>query len=286
MDITLKDKEAVTDCFYGLEDLMNIRPASTVNGDGHHPTDALKMQDRRTGADAEKWFGPGIRSLADLQRVAKEGWTDGLRRINDAVGAVGGDIVPVSLKRKIVRGDAGDNYDIHRANCGGLDRAWDSRKRQMRVAGGAQMTIAVAIGQYGGDDAMELFWRGAAAVRLADLFTTAGYQVQVVAYVASHNMYDGPIRTSLSLVEVKPASAPLDMTALATVVALSGVRRHYGLWQHHAHENPVADGHGTPISRAELTGADINITSYVDSKRACEQFIQKAVKDHGMEQAA
>lgn len=279
--------ETVTMRFYGLADAMNIRPASAKNPVGCSAHKVKSDSDKTTGSAAEKWFGKGIRDKRQLAEVCAKGWTDGLNKIYEAVGQVGGGIVPVSLKRRIVRGDTGDNYDIHRAMSGGLDRAWDSRKRQKRVAGGAQLTIAVSIGQSAATHADAAFWRGAAAVRLADLMTEAGYQVQVVGYASTIDTFDTGTPHGLTLVEVKAASEPLDLTALATSVALAGFYRHFVLWQYHAQNNVVVSDHGRSERAAELVGVDINITvESIYDRASCERFIRNTVAMYGMERAA
>lgn len=279
--------ETVTMRFYGLADAMNIRPASASNPSGCMANTVKNMSDSKTGRDAEKWFGDGIRSKQQLVEVCASGWTAGLNKIYRAVGQVGGDIVPISLKRRIVRSDTGDNYDIHRAMSGGLDRSWDSHKRQKRVAGGAQITIAVSIGQNSGTHANAAFWRGAAAVRLADLMTEAGYQVQVIGYSSTFDAFETGTPHQLTLIEVKAASDPLDLTALATSVALAGFYRHFCLWQLHSHDHEVSPGHGMNEKDAALIGVDVNITvESIEDRRSCEQFILSAVAKFGMEQAA
>lgn len=256
--------------FDDIADFMNIRPRSAENqsSGGHRSLEGTRINGRN-------WFG--VDSLQEVERVMREGWVDGVKRIYEALGHIGQDVQAVSLKRRIVRSDQGDEFDIHRAYSGGLDQAWSRRTRQVRVAGGASITIGVSIAQSVGNNSEEQFWRGAAAVRLADILTDAGYQVRIMAYSKSTGYYVNG-SGMLFTVTVKEANQPLDLSAVASIVALAGANRWYGLAQGHAEPYEVDEGNGVPDSRYMLDEADFNITkSSISTREDAERFINNAL---------
>lgn len=271
----LRKENTIIQEFADVEDFTTERPPSDINaGSGAY---LMRIEaTEKTGEACRKWYG--VNSFDELKRVVREGWHEGVTRIYKELGQIGNDVQAVSLKRRTVRSDQGDEFDIHRAYSGGLDQAWSSRKRQARVAGGAQFTLGVCIGQYADEDSSELFWRGAVAVRLADILTEAGYQVRVVGYTLGEECYTD-YGDRLLIVPVKEANQPLNLSSIASVVALAGTYRHYGLLALHREEKEVDFAHGRSYFDYELDGADLSIRKRdVKDKNSAEQFINKAVE--------
>ena len=127
-----------------------------------------------------------------------------------------------------------------------------------------------------------LFWRGAAALVIADALTAAGYNVEIIAGISGegvHSNGDNSIRLSHT-VTVKPATAPLDKNALAAVVALSGYFRVFGFASltsmiakcHHAL------GHSIAVTPDEYGDAIKGLHKCTDQKSA-QKFINDVLGD-------
>jgi hypothetical protein len=71
----------------------------------------------------------------------------------------------------------------------------------------------------------ELFWRGAAGLRLADELTTAGYSVAVYGAAGATNYTEEGSDNVSQFVEIKAEDAPMDMDRLASLTCLSGFFR-------------------------------------------------------------
>ena len=168
----------------------------------------------------------------------------------------------MSIKRRLYRTDQGDEYDIHRAWTGGLDTAWSRRKRQARVSGGSVVTIGVNSELSSSEHADTQFWRGAAAIRMADILTEAGYHVRIVTYNAGCDVFPkATVKNILQTVEIKRADMPLDIPTLTAAIAQAGTFRHYGI--HHYTSFPwiVHGASGYPIKSYELPGVDALVQS-------------------------
>jgi len=240
--------------FEDVSDALTIRPASKAN-----KTLVSKKHTDWDDAGAS-WFG--VSSLRELERVVRDGWTDGVKRIYDAVGTIGNTVTPMSIKRRTVRSDQGDEYDVHRAMGGGLDTAWSSRKRQARPVAGAEITIATQIGLLSNDSTDEVFWRGAACVRLADILTEAGYRVRIVGYNAGDFCFTGPDGKNLGklfICEIKKAGQQLDLASLAATVALAGTYRHYFLFNQLSSGFKSASNYGVTNANYVLPESDVCI---------------------------
>ena len=162
------------------------------------------------------WFGltrrekeMGFDAIASFLQT---GWHDGLRKLEDTIGKLPfGHGQAASLRRVTVRGSEGDEYDIHRAYAGDFGRAWGKKKRRMSENRITQITIISDSIVNGGMDSDSLFWRGAAAVRLADLLIDAGYDVALkMGFCCLFR--DGYFGT---LVTVKDFGQQLDLSAAA-----------------------------------------------------------------------
>lgn len=271
----MADEKVFEQHFDDLADFLTLRPAGCEeNKIGGYPESSLP---KYSGTDkARKWFG--CSSAKEVEKLAREGWPEGVKRIYDALGKIGQNVQAVSIKRRLVRADQGDEYDIHRAYAGGLDQAWTSRKRQARIAGGSTITLAVSVNQSSGDHADMQFWRGAACVRLADILTEAGYQVRIVGFSRTTGFFTDNTGRLLT-VTIKESGQQLDLSNLAATVALAGTYRHFGLRQGLAGPTEVSSSFGSPVINHELAEADLTIRKAdVRDRASAEQFIERAVE--------
>jgi hypothetical protein len=131
------------------------------------------------------------------------------------------------IKRTLVRSDAGDEYDIHAANAGRFDQAWESRKRRIRTAP-STVRIVADIGGNRHTAPEQLQWRGFAAALLAHKLTDAGYNVEIVgAFCVSNSWADSD--ALLFQTVVKPSSSSLDLDLLSSTIMSPAFFRASGL---------------------------------------------------------
>ena len=132
-----------------------------------------------------------------------------------------------------MRADQGDELDIHAVYSGGLDRAW-SRKRRKNAR--SRMSVRL-VAQMGGSRHMvaeEMFWRGAAVVKLAELLEESSYRVEIVGadwHEVDRSIVFGDEKLAAAVIGsfiVKDAGAPMDIEAVAGVLCNAGFFRTYG----------------------------------------------------------
>lgn len=174
----------------------------------------------RNRKDQATWFGIDG-GAEDVLRLVRNGWPEGVARLRGCLSELSANL-PASVKRQRCRADQGDEFDIHRANCGGLDRAWRRTRRARQQP--RHVCIVFEDGGHYKIPASQFFWRGAVALTLADMLEHAGYRVEVVvaghAALATHNGCGHHCA-----VTVKKADMPLDVDALAASLCLAGFYR-------------------------------------------------------------
>jgi hypothetical protein len=147
-----------------------------------------------------------------------------------------------SVRRTQTWSDQGDALDIHRVNAGQLDVAWRRTQRRSRRAS-QSVVVSFPLMIAAADHANKLFWCGAAALKLTDVLTQAGYNV---ALIGTHGtQFDGHVGHD-SLV-VKAAEAPLDVEALIVAMAFPGFTRTAGFTAIASNPFTVNSGLGNAI---------------------------------------
>lgn len=180
----------------------------------------------------EFWYG--ARSPAEAMRRAYKGWPEGAERVRKMMDNIDAP-APLSLRRKVQRADQGDELDVHSVYRGDLDHAWTRRRRQNTRS---RMSVRL-VAQCGGSrhmDAEEMFWRGAAVVKLAELLEESSYRVELVG-TEWHEVETGWLAsdedkkrgaTVINSFIVKDAGAPRDVEQVAGVLCNAGFFRTYG----------------------------------------------------------
>jgi hypothetical protein len=168
------------------------------------------------------WFGVQG-GYAGVQRCIREGWREGVERLESALQGLESPPVPMSVRRRQSRSDMGDEVSMPHVWRGDLQHAW-SRCAPRNTRAPRRVTIVAQTLENCNVDASELFWRGAACVKLCDLLTEAGYSVEIIASGHSARAYLNGDAFSMR-VTVKAFSAPLDKSALASTVCLAGFMR-------------------------------------------------------------
>lgn len=212
--------------FDSVRDLVDFVQASDAASSGASQHRKPMDYHRELVRDKPEWHGmhAGF-SGADLDRLLVDGWAEGAARMD----ALAVRIPPIAnVRRRLVWSDLGDSVDMQRVYTGQLSQAWQ-RPSRVRQDSLAVKRIVVNVGGLCYVDAADLFWRGAAAVALADTLTAAGYKVEIIAHSAARKPFHGPnvpagVRTTFT---VKSAKAPLDTSLLAAVICIPGFFRSY-----------------------------------------------------------
>lgn len=205
--------------FDSVEEYRLLQPSAANRG----TLEACFADDRRD-ANSSKWYGvtPG-----QIVGTLRDGWTEGAARLSELSEHVLSASSAESIRRQIVRGSEGDDLDIHRVYCGGLDTAWTKRKRASRTAP-PTITLVSILGCAFSIEADRLFWRGAAMAKLSDILQEAGYNVEILAVLAAFGLCKSQDARSLvgHVIPVKRADMPLDICSVATTICLPGFWRY------------------------------------------------------------
>lgn len=205
------------------------------------------------------------------------GWSDGLRKVEENLRDVTAPPM-AGLRRRVVRGDFGDEVDIHRINSGDTERAWTSRRRRMSAHGHAQKTLLIKLNASHSVTAEQMFWRGAAAIKLCDAITDAGYGVEIIALNCADKLNG---RSGLlDSFAIKSFDMPLDRLELATITCLAGFFRIFGFKAYTSMDYTINRSFGEPSDKypTRFQSADaIKGLENIDSRETAQAFINKTI---------
>ena len=213
------------------------------------------------------FYGAGCHDGNAVQKLMADGWIEGRDRmteLRDQIGTIS--TRPIDRRRRIVRGNAGDTLDIHSVYSGNLDTAWKSAKRRTFQAPQKVELVANMI-CYGGEHPDVLFWRGAAAVVLANMLETAGYMVRLVVNFGGKTFEHGDKGKKVSCrIIVKDHGRHLDITSTSSVI-LPGFFRALGHAWIAAHTDSVMSSGGISVGQGIVHDNEI--------------LLSHSVRDHG-----
>lgn len=222
----------------------------------------------RNGEDRSSWYGAGCATGRDVQALLHKGWTAGRERMSGLLDTIDtSQLVPVDTRRRLHRCDLGDVVDLGAVYAGRLDAAWTRARRQTSIAP-QRIEICANMLCSGGDDSDVLFWRGAAAVALADKMDAAGYMTRIVVGFGGQTTL-GDERLSCRII-VKDHGAPLDI-ATASAVLLPGFFR--------------AIGHGWTAGHCLKAGSSASMTVEQCQVEPGELFLSHTVRDRATAEA-
>jgi len=171
------------------------------------------------------WYGVG--SVDTFHRTLEKGHAEGVTAIDTMLGKIKAQLPKaVGIGRKLIKGDQGDEIDIHAVNRGDISRAWSSRKRLIK-RGKSAVRIVCDIAGNCNVDASTLQWRGVAAMCVAEIMTGAGYKTEIVAGMSTSGAAQG-VSEVLTTVTVKSMGTQPDKGLLAAVLCLAGFFRTWG----------------------------------------------------------
>jgi hypothetical protein len=187
-----------------------------------HVAANLRLQDWRR-VEGDGWYcndRKNIAGTADARRAFSEplfpAGVARLERLAEKLEAP----TPVSIRRKPVRGDHGDEVDMSRVWTGHLETAWTRAARTV-TPNVARVLIGVFVGGVSDLRAEALAWRGAAGLALAAALDGAGFAVEVRAVRRSLLILSGGETGPEHSVDVtiKAVGQPLDTHKAASLIA-------------------------------------------------------------------
>lgn len=141
---------------------------------------------------------------------------------------------PRSIRRRLTRGDHGDELDMSRVWNGDLENAWTRATRQASQ-GASRVLVQVFVGAPSSTKSEQVAWRGVAALALADALEQAGYTVNVEAMRRANLACSGNTARHDISVTVKADGEPLDLHRAASLIASTLLFR--GVMLEHAARN-------------------------------------------------
>ena len=221
----------------------------------------------------DDWYGLERRSNFEaVAGLVKEGWPAGLRKMDEALGRLEVAVPPVSIRRKRQRGEWGDELDIHRVYAGDFGKAFSSMRRP---PGSKRKTFKIAVDSiaFGGRGAEEMFWQGAAAIKLGQLLSEAGY---IVELVSAFRAEASGAQVYLEVV-CKSSAAPLDLCSAAATMALPAFFRCIGHAWIHANLSSEHCGSGVSVERLRDDDADIIAPQSIDSSKSAARWVSEQI---------
>jgi len=223
--------------------------------------------------DHRDWYGADCRTGKQVEQKLKEGWPEGRAKCEAMLAKIDtSSLTPIDRRRRFARSDQGDMVDMDYVYRGELDRAWHTTKRTPAY-GPQKVDILANMLCHGGESADVLFWRGAAAVALADKLEEAGYMVRIVVG------FGGEYQTSEKVscrITVKEHGMPMDL-ATASAVTMPGFFRAMG----HAWIAVKCEGrnHGSGISvkQCRYEEGELLLSHEVRDERTAMAWVKKQI---------
>lgn len=195
-------------------------PESTLKGDWKLENNKATASEHWSRKSDRDWLG--VSSVSELRSVLTKGYPAGVEKLERIT--VGDLPAPQDIRRRRVRSDQGDELDMQAVYRGDLSRAWSRTKRQSR---NSVRSVSIVIDLCGSAriTSDELFWRGAAGLRLASELTNAGYSVAIYGAAGADSYTTEGHERLAQFVEIKAEDSPLDMDRLASLTCLAGFFR-------------------------------------------------------------
>ena len=194
--------------------------------------------------DLTNWLGAP--TLSEFNNRLQKGWNEGVEKIQKIATK---EINPMSLRRRKIKADQGNDLDIHAVYRGDLSRAWTKTKKQAKAGTTRSVSLICNLSCSHSVTSEKLFWRGASVLKLADVLIQAGYNVSIYG-AAGTDCYSK--RKLFQFIEIKAEDQPLDISNLASLVAMPGFKRikfHGGNVSEADRLNEICpSGLGTPIN--------------------------------------
>jgi hypothetical protein len=204
-------------------------------------------------ASRSTFIGRAFTDWSDVKAKIGETWPEGLDEVQWMLFELRkATLPPITCQRRRPRfADAGDEVDLDRLRAG--QECWRTTRRES-VAGPQTFCLIADMGTPGSKDSMDVLWRGAVAIVLADLLEAQGHRVEVWSACRQAEAFRNGAG-SFQAVCLKRADQPLDISTVTN--AVSGWCYRTLFFQERAAEPRawVNDGMGYPVPLTELAPA-------------------------------
>jgi len=183
---------------------------------------------------------------------------------------------PVRTRRRLRRNQEWGEELAPEAVLARSPTPWERMTREARPR--RSVTIGVNLTVDHRQRQQHLLWRGAAAAALADILTSRGVNVEIVAFWTIGNMTTTVTKVVARYV-VKPADMPMDVGAVAVAVAEIAYARLvalYGLARHVPGGLHSGFGHCERLPVQDRSGIDYLAESTITSREAAEAWLRRA----------
>ena len=234
--------------------------------------------------EKNNWFGPkGFETFKNVQNAVNNGWPEGVKKARKLGKDI--DAPPIqSIRRRRIRGDRGDALDIHAVNSGAFDKAWTRRDKRVTSAPPV-LTMSINLTAAYNVKATTLYWRGAAALKIAEILEDAGYSIEIWAHCTSNDIGGGNYHNICSnIFRLKESGQQIFANNLIACVGLAGFLRGYGFkaWDLLPYKVTSSYGHCKNSYKPEnLKNAHIDGLHNVSDQYSAENWIKAQIKKIG-----
>lgn len=170
----------------------------------------------------------GTSSRAELDKYVRDGWPAMERRMLAKLDSIelpaAAQRVEIKRKRRRVKGDFGNEVDIHAIRQGKLDTAWTRTVMEQRETVGNRLVhVVINMAARSTDYFDDALWAGAAVLRIYEALTSMGKSVAITMTSGTHNRYSTGEMSFVSC-RVKNYGEPMDTVKLASLVNLGFYR--------------------------------------------------------------
>lgn len=252
-----------------------IEAANTVLLNTQNAGLVKSYRETRDNGDASYWYGAGCKKGTDVQNLVMGGWSVGRGKVDTFLSQLETiELAPRDMRRRIVRADMGDHLDIGAVYAGRFDTAWTTAKRKTTY-GPQRIDICANMICSGGDDEKVLFWRGAAAVALADKLENAGYMVRIIVGFGDVFGKTGNVSCRIT---VKEHGLPLDV-ATASAVIIPGFFRSIGHQWIAGHTKGKASWGGISVGRCLPEDGEVYLSHEINSPSSAKARVEQLIRD-------
>lgn len=267
--------ETVENIFTSLQDL-EVAEIPDINKE--------QAERRIFNQDRPNWFGPkGFNTFSDVQKAVNKGWPDGVKKARKLGKDI--EVPPVkSIRRRRIRGDRGDTLDIHAVNSGAFDKAW-TRRGKRETSAPPQLTMAVNLTANYTIKATALYWRGAAALKLAEMLEDSGYSLEIWAFDSTSKAFgENSSNKNRNAYLLKESGQQIFANSLISTIGLAGFFRGYGFKAINLINAKTCINYGIPenVKPSNLENADIDGLEMVSDKFSAENWIKQQIEKLGM----
>jgi len=180
-----------------------------------------------------------------------------------------------SSKRKIKRGDFGDEFDIHKMYSGNLENAWTRRVRVENDSQHKLVTLFINVCGTMRVDAEDSLWRAVVALRLYQDLQRAGKSVKIIVGGGSANTFESDSRKCSFSIVVKEYNQALSVERLAAMSHV-GFHRVFGFAAKCAHDEAQVESSLGKSVNASNNYLPINLKEELDVGHTRILFINKS----------